>query len=349
MSNYWLLRRRLVRKDTQGEITLPGNLDLQLTLRPADLFGAQSDLPRTTVCETSNMRFEALTGKLLVEQTRDLQPLTFTADFDGGLLKIEGNVARLQAKARDASHVSSLLTWIENILSLHLSVEVGACVEVERIEGEVDGKPVHCFFDPDCFSLSLANVNEDSRAYVIHAALSGPDNQSLSYPRYIESARYYHNALRLVSPQQANYIPYRVFPEVLLNLCKSLESLFCTSQREILRKKFLKIGLTAEEIESQVVPIFLVRNELDIGHAVTGMASPEESLAVRRFIDRSIQNVAAILRMTRAAIQREPDLLPPVTVVHPSDRRRLVARLSHYLTHESLKREFNTPVSITCS
>jgi len=84
--------------------------------------------------------------------------------------------------------------------------------------------------------------------------------------------------------------------EFLVDLVKSLEILVGSSRdRDKMRQGCEKLGFSRTEIESQIIPIVLARNELDGAHPVGARLSDEDILVLRQYVERASQNVRAIL------------------------------------------------------
>ena len=121
------------------------------------------------------------------------------------------------------------------------------------------------------------------------------------------------------------------YSEIMLNLAKALEVLAKSDSRESLRAFSRSLGLTSSEIETQVIPIALIRNEVDIAHPVATPATAEQVATYRKYVDRSIENVAAIFQRVFEKITQNDAFLPPIPVVRSAARERFANQLSSYL------------------
>ena len=94
------------------------------------------------------------------------------------------------------------------------------------------------------------------------------------------------------------------------------------------------------EVESQVIPILLVRDELDVAHPVGSRIKSELITVLRQYIARSVTNVRAILLRVARMIEREPNFLQDVSGDLRS-RIQLCESLMNHLRQPELKDELD--------
>lgn len=347
MSNFWKLRRLLVGDGGWVPVVWPAQIELAYRLRPGDLFGIPgAGTPRSTVTGETKFSIDGETGKLVVLETGTLPPFRFDGTFKDGSLTIVGNEAVLRATAASEQHLESLMNWASVLLTQFLTVQLGAFIDIESVKGTVAGRQVAALYPAESYSILLASVDTALREERIRSALLGPSVDNPSYSRFVASTRYFHHAIRLIAPTEVNYVPYNAYAEVLLNLAKSIEILFSAPSRDVLRGRLRQLGYSNDQIESQIVPILLVRNEIDVGHPTSGHATPEEVATLRRFVDRSLQNVAAILQNVWGHICLNQRFLDPLPGYCDADRAKLIARLQAYLEAPRLDPAARTPIII---
>jgi hypothetical protein len=348
MSNYWKLQRQIVIGGEDDPILWPAIIDLQFELEPSDLFGIPSPLqPLTTINGKSKFSVDGRTGKFILIETQSLEVANLIGNFQFGQIHLRGNIARLTATLNDQSHFVSTVNWLSVMLTQFLSVQVGIFIDIVSISGTVSGRPISVIYPSESYSLLLAKLDANTREEAFQDTLLGPNPNQQSYQRYIVSSRYFHHALRLLSPHQVNYIPYTAHAEVLLNLAKCIEILFSTSNRDMLRQRFRELGFNQSQIDSQIIPILVARNDIDVGHPLSGEATKEEIAVLRKFVDRSVKNVATILRVVAKRIIIQEDYLEPLRAQKNKDRQKLVNKLRGYLEEEGLDPELRSPVVIS--
>ncbi|MDY0964881.1 hypothetical protein [Massilia sp. CFBP9026] len=120
-------------------------------------------------------------------------------------------------------------------------------------------------------------------------------------------------------------------------MAKCIELLFSASSRNDLRDKLKTVGYSKERIESQLIPILIIRNEVDVGHASSGITEDDEISVLRKFVDRSVLNVGSLLMAVSQKISVTDDFLAPLPESGPIDRAKLIASLKKYLSDSQLE------------
>jgi hypothetical protein len=120
--------------------------------------------------------------------------------------------------------------------------------------------------------------------------------------------------------------------EVLLNLTKSLEILF-TDDRDTLRTRAKTWGIPVKEIEQKIIPIFLLRNEIDVAHVSTGHLNKQERHTIFGFTVAAIDNVQQILLPIYEKVISDQIVLEPVSYSLTSHKKKLLADIKEYLNH----------------
>lgn len=218
-----------------------------------------------------------------------------------------------------------------------LSLKLGIYTSTSNVSGEVAGVGFTAIAPANVYSALIATVASDQRADLIQESLSLVNPNSKSYNRFATCCLYYRHALRLRSPRQVTFPPYTALPEVLLNLAKCIELLFSASSRNDLRDKLKTVGYSKERIESQLIPILIIRNEVDVGHASSGITEDDEISVLRKFVDRSVLNVGSLLMAVSQKISVTDDFLAPLPESGPIDRAKLIASLKKYLSDSQLE------------
>ena len=122
--------------------------------------------------------------------------------------------------------------------------------------------------------------------------------------------------------------------------------MFQTPNRDELRKGLRALGYSSTQVESQLISIFVVRNELDVGHPASGGLTKEEARSIRRFVERSVQNVCALLKRVAKTIESNPTLLRPLPAGSSSKSRKLVSKLSAFCAESPLDPDQANPALV---
>jgi hypothetical protein len=337
MSYYTVRARQLVIENFESiSLSWPASLAMTAVLSPAELFQEpEPNTPRAVTVGPVEIDIDGLTGKLTA-RPRDRIPLAeMRATTPVGALTIRGNNVTIQSSVNSIDEVLACADYLSTNVARYLSVEVGLFVDAVSISGTLAGHRLSLLYPGGSYGLTLLAMGGDYRQKAIERALARPPPGSASFPRFAASCFYYHQALRLRSPHEVTCSYYVVHAEIMLNLAKALVILMGTDDHDELRKRFGLMGYERDQIESQLIPILLMRNQTDVGHA-TAARPPEEHLAVyHTYIDRAVNNVGAVLRRTATLIRADDALLAPLDKLDP-DREKFVLRLREHLSQPEL-------------
>ena len=340
MSYYSSLQRTVTVDQTAGPITWPADLELVLVLAPSEVFGAADPRePGVVAIDEAEVSVDPITGKMLIRSRQSLSPANILGTFPSGTLSVSGNTATVKTPVSDANHLNAVVDWVIVGFSHFLSIQLGVFAEVKSVLGTLGGRKLSAMYPDGTYSALFTFLTDQERDALIGAALESVPRDNPSYPRLAVASFYFHHALRLLSPHEVNYVPYCAHAEVMLNLTKCLEILFGASQRDALRRIVREFEYSQNEIESQIIPIFLMRNEIDVAHAVGSRIDMKEVILFRKYIDRSVLNVGAILRRTTELIREQRLVLKPFTAEKFAERAKFNTRLFAYLEGDALGTE----------
>ncbi len=350
MSNYWKLSRHIIGNGTSPDlISWPAEADIRIIIKPGDFFGNHNaSVPRSSILGETTAHLDGISGKFIISETGDIPKFELHGLIAPGSVTFTGNIVTFKGLVDNLSHLASVINWISAAMTEFLSVQIGIYTSIESIEGTVAGRSVIAIYAAESYGIHLANVTPEFRLQAINKSLKGLPSSNPSYNRYLLSCRYYHHALHMISPAEINYLPYAMYSEVLLNLAKSIEILFNTGNRDALRTAILKLGYTSEQIESQIIPILVIRNDIDVGHPSSGDALPEDISTLRQFVDRSVINVTAILQNVWDIICEGKNILEPMEPSSFSKKEKLISRLRNYLSDPPLNSEIKSPTIFSC-
>ena len=338
MSYYATLQRTVIADQSQGEFTWPAELVLRATLAPAEVFGcAPVDSPNVVLNQQAEATIDSDTGKISAQHTRPLSRLKLDLNSPSCTISFDGNIVTLRTEVKTNAQLNSTMDWLCVSLGQFLSTQIGVFAEVKRIDGSIGGKHLRAMYSGGTYSTLLAFLTDQERDQRVTAAICGVKQDDPSYLRLAIASLYFHHALRLISPHEVNYIPYCAHAEVMLNLTKCIELLLGTAQLDRLRPALQLIGYTKQQIESQIIAIFVVRNELDIAHPTGSRIDPEDVGLYRQYIDRSIVNVGSLLRRVTERIGNGTLTLKGLSESPSPKRDSLKRRLRQFVEEEALE------------
>ena len=118
--------------------------------------------------------------------------------------------------------------------------------------------------------------------------------------------------------------------EVLLNLTKAVEIIF-SNNRKRLRTRARKWGFSEVFIEKRIIPLLLIRNELDIAHVTTSPLDIDQRQVIINFTRAAFMAVHELIeRIFKLAKDKEIKLQPTSQHVE-SDKKKLLQNIAHYL------------------
>ena len=118
--------------------------------------------------------------------------------------------------------------------------------------------------------------------------------------------------------------------EVLLNLSKAIEIIF-SNDRERLRAQAKQWGFPQEDVENRIVPLLLIRNEMDVAHVATGLLRKKERDTLLNFVNAAIHAVRDVLEKLMADVDSGAVVLKPVRERVKEDKRRLLEHIREYM------------------
>ena len=141
--------------------------------------------------------------------------------------------------------------------------------------------------------------------------------------RLAATLHYFHVACRLVA---AGNGPWEFMAEAILNLSKVLEVLW--GRREGVRAELTKLGYSRREIESDFIPMMVLRDEVDIGHPITSVFSAADLTEIYRYLYFAEERFRTLLsRLVEAVADGTYEFRDP-TALHPDgEKQRKVQRL----------------------
>lgn len=343
MSNLWRISRRLL--FTEGEDPVfPCELIIQLEMSPPDFFGVATTIRTSMSMAPVDLHMSIETG--LITATGSIPDLfDYELALDKGVIRFHGNWGVLQYFLEKIEDLDQCIEWLTVRMTTMLSVQTGIYFEIRSLAGKIGNLTFSAVHDAENLTATLCCVDKAYQNSSVRAALTGISHHVQSYRRFEVASRYYLHALRLVSPVCVNFPPYTVSAEVLLNLVKCLETIFATDKRRLLRGALLDLGLTTSEIETQIIPITLIRNEFDVGHSTHGLFAAGDIPTLRLFVSRSVSNIGELLKRIQNRISFDPSYLYNIHTEPSNEHKRLVADLSRYLQEPPLSDLVPAPTS----
>ncbi len=329
-------------------LTYPAVLTLVGRLAPKELFEpSETTSPRVTgiVGSPTRITIDRNTGVLSSESSEFLPAATGTGNWDtlpDRTISVNGSEFTYKLIINNQNDLHAATDFIVSTLTSSLSIIFGIFVDVVAIQGEIaDQIKFTLVVAPEAFMARLLPLSRDTRDKLIFEAIDLQKQWIQSCPRLITASVYFQHALRFLSPHEVISAPYQMYSEVIINLAKCLEILLVNKAapgqtNDKIRATCRLLGYTDAQIESQIIPIIVIRSNFDGAHAVGTKIPVEQTIIAKNFIDRSIDNVRSILIRTARFVKTNENFLPGLELATSSERTKLVAKLANYLEADKL-------------
>ena len=317
--------RQLADEEGVGIPEFPTEVILTIHFGPEDAFGAPGAARRTVIPYGTTARMSANMNEGISSVEGELLPaLEFERQLDGLYTALAANQLTIKYQAESVDDVFNIAQPASLSLPALLTLRCGVFVWIKRFTIEIGGRQFNfrVGFVPGNF---LVESNERMTERVV-AAMEDWIKMAKGHERLFSAMHYLRQAKRL--SQQSDRLA--LVSEVLLNLTKAYEILL-TPRRDIARQRARSWGITDEQIEKGIIPLYLLRNEVDVAHASFRPLNEDERNLVLEFMDVSLGRTESFLAHIRDGVEQGQIVLEPVSGGLDSERRRLLAAVAEYV------------------
>lgn len=339
---YFLPRPRaaILIKGSFDNIVWPAEMSLAVRLSPEEVFGpSQLTKPRMVLCERNPyFLFESNVGRVYAQSNIFLPNIDFNRVDEDAQIKVQGNVLTLRTKVLSLGEAYQWVSGLEYSILTFMSLSFQIAIRVEEIIGNF-GEDVQVRYIVESTVFRFFSLHPEQRAEYINNALEFAQISTSSFHRFLLACMYFQQALRLESPHETS-VPSLNVGEIALNLAKAVEVLF-SSERDKIRQKCSLIGYSDAQIESQIIPILVIRSQLDVAHAAGTAISEADTRTIHDYIRRSVSNVRNLLLRVGSSLKKGIDVLDPLPTIKETDRRKICVRLRKHLKQPMLPEELS--------
>ena len=190
-------------------------------------------------------------------------------------LIFDGNICTLKISATDSKDLMHQIEGGIYSILYYVSLYLNEAINITKILGS-NGK---CKFNLMVYN-PVGQFQTSDRESQQKRIIDAYNHTNLKNKRLFTAVSYYYKVLRIYQLVLHNY---ELNSEIFLNLYKILEMLF-TSKRDKWREELKKLDYNDNEIEKWFIPIYLIRNEFDIGHSTFYIPTDDERSAVEDFL-----------------------------------------------------------------
>jgi len=327
MSLYLIPFRTLNRTNQAVPLSFPAQVTAQITLGPEDAFGLPTER-RTTVAVgrptqffgNSNEGFIQLEGALIERLEAEFQVRHVSA-------RLSGNVLTLVFMASSYHEATQNLNSAHQLLVPIITHRLRTYVWVKLFTVMIGTEAFDFVLSPVRRQLVAATA-EENKARIKESLVDWMGFKEEHRP-FLSALSYFRQAHRLALIQPG---AEPLVSEILLNLAKAIEVMFRSSNRDEIRRQAATWGFPSEEIEEVMLPILILRNELDVAHVALAQLTVAERETIVEFALQAISNMEVIIERIAKGLFSGTIRLAPVSSAVAKDKRKLLTAIGHYVT-----------------
>ena len=326
MSIYLLQHRGLVLKSGAVPSKFPAMVTATMTFAPEDAFGVHTVGVRSTAPKDRPARFIWNANEGTAQwQVEFIDRVNATFNRENFKASLDGNKLVLTFNTPSLDHAGEVVTSANQFLPALLSFHLKVFVWIKKFEVKIEEANFNFEIPQSRFGITIAT--KDHNTNQILTALDEWLGSDKRYFRILSALYYYRHAKRLAIMEPN---PESMIAEVLLNLTKAVEIIF-SSNREVLRARAREWGFPEVFIEKRIIPLFLIRNELDVAHVTTSPLDLEQRLVIIKFTDAAFLAVSELLKKI-SKMTRERDIELQTTSQHvEADKKKILQKIARYL------------------
>jgi hypothetical protein len=328
----------------EGDIRFPRPVEMRATLGPKWIFGiAGEESERRLVVANStgaSVLFNVNTGRYYVRGGTAPPSINVSVPMqsDEDRVVLNGNVAKYEFMATSYNDIAGVGDALAYALPAALNAYLQVPPFVERIAAHCDG--VERGYEVWALNFRVEIVSSDDQNQRAGRALKIlPMFAETELRRFQAGLLYLQRAARL---SEAGQTRWEFLSEAVLNLAKSLESLFApnaeSQNREPVRTGLRKIGLDDQTIEAWFIPALVLRNELDVAHVRLALLGRNEVPILAQYAEGAIPHFRLLFARLAEGIARGESVLDEYEDRSGSERtKRLLDRIKAQMEEVSPK------------
>jgi len=324
---YFLLQHRYIRSESDDEPSFPAELVATIQFGPEDAFGVPGNPPRTTAKRAAPARllWNPNEGVSLWEG----EPIeAIKSNLTAGSLRAEwaGNKLTLKDKVPSMENANRLVLSANQILPAVLSFRLRVFVWIKEFLVDINGSAFRLETAHHRFGITIATTEHNQNEAI--KAVNDWGNTKEHSLRLIMAMYYFRQAKRLAALEPDRQ---SMTAEVVLNLTKAIEVIF-SSKRDRLREKAREWGFDSDFIEQKIVPLFLIRNELDVAHVASAPLTSEQHQSLIDFASMALSHVYTLLSRIVELEKSGQVVLNLISTSLDNDKEKLLTDIKSYTT-----------------
>jgi hypothetical protein len=268
------LRERVLQFEGGVSPRFPGHAVVNVELAPGVPFGGAAGPSRNAVTGTTmQARVNLSTGRAVVESKKPMfEPVTASIAIAGTDFEVNKNVVSVRSQCTSEQDLTDLMAAVFYAFPAVLNLYLPDAPFPTHAWGQLGKARFHWIFQPTEVVASCTVTSKENQEHLItdawqYVAVVAPSR------RLIGALYYFHVACRLLA---VGHNRFEFMAEALLNLAKSLQSLFGQSRDEI-RAGIEQLNFYSHsEIDGKFMPAMVLRDQFDAAHVTLSMLSREQ-------------------------------------------------------------------------
>jgi hypothetical protein len=282
MTSFYRTQSRRLMYDPNTPPVYPNDARISVVIEPSECLGVGSKPSRSPRAGMATALVDVYSGRVGWISNSPLDPISFSTMFENANISVEGNIITLSCRVNDIQELASHTLAIEIFLPRLLNLEIFDCPSVVRVSGSIGNVPFTIGFQttaPDTRGIDPSGYAKDLIDMIQTLPIFGFGRNV----RLAASLDHFYTACRLL---RVGRTEWEFMAEAILNLAKALESLFVQSanSREDIRNGLKEFGIQADRIETDFIPILVLRNDFSVAHFSLSSYPSDQLETIYRFL-----------------------------------------------------------------
>ena len=304
MLTYQLQDRILKITEGEGTLEFPSHLTFDVKLGPGEGFGTSHGLSRLAMRgHAMELIYNANTGRVRAILGTPMNPLEVIYRTPTQLIELRGDILHFEGQCKSDAELESCLRSFVHIFPALLNLGFADPPVVLHVQGQIGSNSFRWEHTESIFHCVPRSVKE-----LEEEAANAIDRMNViqANPRVLASVCYFYTASRLVV---SGHTDWEFMAEGILNLCKALQVLFGERMDDV-RSGLKELGYPKAVIEGDFVPLMVMRNYFDIGHAQLSILDHAQLQILYRYLSESEGRFRELLTNVTARLAEGTLTLP---------------------------------------
>lgn len=315
--------------------SFPTHASVHLTLGPTHLFGGESG-PLNIVLSGSSaeIHYDGSTGRVSTIPRPGLKQVSLSLAVPPGEFSLKGNVLQFEFDCNSFAELTRTVEFLHLTVPAVLGMFMPNPSSTVSVKAELGDASLNWEMTR-AISPVMACSQESYESHILAGLAATQLLWTSTNRRLLAAVGYSHLAARLLDVGDSKW---EFMAEVILNLYKTLEILFGRS-RTVMRAHLTELGFSRTQVEGEFIPICLLRDQLDVGHARLSRFDRAQMEAICKFLDGAPRVISELLIEIFMRVQDGRYRLRAVrSSGPPTKEKKAMARLVSSIEAATLRR-----------